>query len=450
MKKVICACLACVMATVLLWGCIPEKETVKSEEKVHISFSFWEPSIKNDLENALTKIIKNYNELHPEVEIELIPKAVNGYDEWIKEQFASNKAPTIISNHVPSAIEYFENGLTVDLTEQLERSTAYCDGRWKDLFLETDAVKNLNGTSLPWFDFGMAYYYNVDLYENLSLKVPETWDEFMHNCEVIKERGVTPITLMAQKESALEWLGQYISTGLLGNSYNSFSEFDTNCSGSIDADEFKAIAASGREEEFKKEFAECQTAFWETLKKYAGYTSDAIETDENEAKTELLEGVAAHVMTGSWDIKNLYANSEGKIRIGIFKLPSFTTANHRYAGENPYIGGVQAVSVSKCGTEEEREAATDFLKFLFSEEQYRIFIDETMQLPTMKGYDTEKMKEVFTPTARGVASLIPIESQTELEVEYMLKIISDAEIDYRQAAENLYEEIYHSSQSVNR
>lgn len=155
-------------------------------------------------------------------------------------------------------------------------------------------------------------------------------------------------------------------------------------------------------------------------------------------------------MTGSWDIKNLYANSEGKIRIGIFKLPSFTTANHKYAGENPYIGGVQAVSVSKCGTEEEREAATDFLKFLFSEEQYRIFIDETMQLPTMKGYDTEKMKEVFTPTARGVASLIPIESQTELEVEYMLKIISDAEIDYRQAAENLYEEIYHSSQSVNR
>ncbi len=441
MKKVLCAVLACTMMTTVLWGCSPGNKNASSEkENVNISFSFWEPSIKNDLEDALEKVVENYNKIHPEVSIELISRQVDGYEEWLKEQFASNKAPTIISDHAPNAKGYFQKGLAIDLKDALDNPTPYSEVPWKDLFKDMDSIKELEGVSVAWFDFGIAYYYNVDLYENIGLSVPKTWTEFMNNCEVIEERGVTPIALMAQKEGAVEWLGQYVASGLLGNNINGFRQFNTDGSAGISKEEHAAIIESGLEPEFKKVFIESQKAFWQTIEKYVGYTKNAIETDENEAKEQILAGVAGHIMTGSWDVKNLYAKHSGKNRMGIFRLPEFTSEDNQYVGANPYIGGVQALCVSNCGSEEQRAAAIDFLEFLFSEEQYRIFIEETMLLPTMKGYDTDELKDVFVPKKHGGSGLT--HKSPGFENEYILKIVTDTEFDYDAAAEELYEKYY--------
>lgn len=440
MKKVLYAILACIAITGILWGCnLDKKEVTSGKEAVNISFSFWEPSTQNDLEDALTKVIANYNKIHPEVRIELISKQVNGYEEWLKEQFASNKAPTIISDHAPNILEYHKKGLAMDLSNALDNPTPYSNVPWKELFLDMDTIKQLNGVALAWFDFGMAYYYNVDLYENLGLSVPKTWAEFMNNCQVIKERGVTPIALMAQKEGALEWLGQYISAGLLGRNIERFKEFDTAGNG-ISKDEHAVIVERGMEQEFKQTFIESQKRFWEEIGKYISYTENSIETDEAEAKEQILDGVAGHIMSGSWDVKNLYIKPDSKNRMGIFRLPEFTDEDGPYASSNPYIGGVQGVCVSSCGTEEERAAAIDFLEFLFSEEQYRIFIEETMLLPTMKGCDTDDLKDIFVPRKIGVNGLTF--KQASIEKEYILKIVTGTAFDYDAAAEELYEKYY--------
>lgn len=36
-------------------------------------------------------------------------------------------------------------------------------------------------------------YYNVRIYEQLGLSVPRTWDDFMHNLQVIEDAGITPM-----------------------------------------------------------------------------------------------------------------------------------------------------------------------------------------------------------------------------------------------------------------
>ena len=35
--------------------------------------------------------------------------------------------------------------------------------------------------------------YNVDVYEQLGLSVPTTWDEFLSNSDKIKDAGITPV-----------------------------------------------------------------------------------------------------------------------------------------------------------------------------------------------------------------------------------------------------------------
>lgn len=262
----------------------------------------------------------------------------------------------------------------------------------------------------------------------------------MDNCEAIKERGITPIALMAQKDAAIEWLEQYISTGMLGGNFERFSKFDTDGTNSISSDEYAVIVQEGLECEFRKTFIESQKMFWKEFKRYIRYTQNAIETDEAEAKEQILNGVAAHIMSGSWDVKNLYANSDSKNRIGIFRLPEFSAEDGPYVSANPYIGGVQGLCISSCGTQEEQAAALDFLEFLFSQEQYRIFIEETMLLPTMKGYDTDDLKDIFVPRKIGVGGLTF--KHASLEKEYILKIVTGTEFDYDAAAEELYEKYY--------
>lgn len=442
MRKLLCTMLACAMATATFCSCDygGERETT-TDENVNISFSFWEPSIDNDIEKALEKIAERYYEIHPEVKIEFISRQVSGYSEWLKEQFASNKAPTIISDHAPNAMRYYNKGLVVDLKDELSAPTPYSgETPWRELFSDSKFIKALEDVSVAWFEFGMAYYYNVDLYENLGISVPKNWNEFMSNCEIIKEHGVTPVALMAQKDEALEWLASYIATGMLGKTANDFKEFDADEDGTINKEEFAAVVQSGREPEFKKVFTESQKAFWEAYDKYISYTSNAIETDEAEAKEQILKGVAGHIMSGSWDLKNLYAKHKGANRMGIFRLPRFSEENGAYIDNNPYIGGVQGICVSACGTDRERAAAIDFLEFLFSEEQYRTFIEETMFFPTMKGYDTEEAKSWFFPEKNGGLGLIC--RNESVDREYLLKIVTDKKFDYDVEAENVYYKYY--------
>jgi raffinose/stachyose/melibiose transport system substrate-binding protein len=63
------------------------------------------------------------------------------------------------------------------------------------------------GASVVW--------YRTDLYEQLGLKVPTTWDELLANAEVAKKAGLTPFQLANQKK----WPSQFMWSAMLVNKY---------------------------------------------------------------------------------------------------------------------------------------------------------------------------------------------------------------------------------------
>ncbi|MBE7044324.1 MAG: carbohydrate ABC transporter substrate-binding protein [Ruminococcaceae bacterium] len=419
-KRMISLFLLLIIFSVIFPGCDWNKnKTVSSEEKVHISFSFWESSLGTDTEIALSKIIENYNQIHPEVEIELISRPVGGYQDWIKEQFASNNAPTIIGNSPPSIMNYYKQGLTYDFNDVLNQKTPYSDCLWKELYVDRNFAEEWKGLALPWYELGVAYFYNMDIYEQLGLSVPETWNDFMYNCEIIQKAGIAPITTMAQKEDALVWLGWHIATGMLGD---------------LEKDE----SAKNPDGTIKKElFLQQKEIFWKELKRYVSFAPNAIQTDEAEAKEIFLAGDAAHILTGTWDVKRLVKENGSQNRMGIFRLPVFTKENSPYAGKNPFIGGPHALGLNRNITEEQKNAAIDFLQFFFSEEQYRIFIEQTMQVPILKSFEIDEIYAPFFGDIRMVEGVIF--TDRTLDVSYMLSILSGIEFDYRTEAEKCYE-----------
>ena len=48
---------------------------------------------------------------------------------------------------------------------------------------------------IPYTYYQWGVYYRKDIFNNLGISVPKTWDEFVKACETIKASGVTPITI---------------------------------------------------------------------------------------------------------------------------------------------------------------------------------------------------------------------------------------------------------------
>lgn len=304
LKKVTAVVMAAAMTIISLAGCGGDGGQGKASDKVKISFSFWEPSTGTEMEDALSKIVENYKSVRPDVEVELISQPVGGYQEWIKTRFASNQAPTIESNHATVIGEQYKQGLTVDLKEALEGENPYDKKTWKDCFVDGKLEQATDYTqpwhvALPLFDLGVAYYYNMDLYEKLNLKIPETWNEFIHNCEVIEQDGTNPIAFMAQKKDAVVWFMWYLNTGLLGDAFLSDNNININGDCAVSNNEIAAAISNGKIDLTTGRYKELQERFWDEVKKYAKYSQNATGFDEAAAKSQLLTGKAAHLMSGS-------------------------------------------------------------------------------------------------------------------------------------------------------
>lgn len=91
--------------------------------------------------------------------------------------------------------QYADAGLVKDISPALE-------GEWKDSIAAT-AAQELYGKDgayygVPWEWGAVGLYYNKDLFEQAGLdpeNPPATWSEFLNTVEVLKEAGITPLTV---------------------------------------------------------------------------------------------------------------------------------------------------------------------------------------------------------------------------------------------------------------
>ena len=410
MKRILATAIAVSMLVGSLAGCGKVNDTV-SDGKTNITFSFWEPGIEKELETSLKKVIDSYEELHPEVNIELISQPVDGYQEWIKTQIIADNLPDIVSNHANVLEEQYKAGVVVDISDAFNSPNPYNnDLIWKDTFMDgrldqAHQYKYDASFAVPFFGTGLAMFYNKTLYDELNLKAPKTWNEFLANCEVIQKTGKVPVALMARKASAVNWLDWELEVGLFGQKYLSDPNLNFNGDCTLVSNEINKAVLDGYLDYTKnEEYREMYKIFIKTFQDYLKYCPDASGLDEAAAKTMFLAGTAAHIHSGSWDIRSLMMNKDVKFEIGTFEFPTFTKENSPYAGKGMTTASAQTVAVTSNVNKQEgkKEIAIDFLKYLTSPEVYSEFINETMQLPVMKDVTVDPvfdgfMKDGYSP-----------------------------------------------------
>ncbi len=380
-------------------GCVDKSV---AEEKTKIRFAFWEPGLGNGLEEAIGKVKESYEKIHPEIKVELITQPVSGYQEWLKTQLAVNAAPEIMLNQTNSINDLYVAGYIMDLDSEYMKPTPYSNGQiWIDTFKD-ESITRAKGSStgsmhaVPIFDAGLAVYYNKDIYKKLDLSVPKTWNEYMENCRIIKEAGKVPIALPIQGDTGISWIVRQVTVGLCGQRILSDKNmnFNGDCITS-DNEIVKAIDSGYFNLKTNKEYRKLYSDCVEMVREYFSYCTDASEYDDVASKMLFIAGEAAHIYSGSWDLKEIVLSDGNNIDVGTFPFPRMTSENGEWSGPGVCYNVTQPVAISKIESPEKRAAAIDFLQYLTSKDVYEEFIKDAFEIPVLKGIETEPIFDSF-------------------------------------------------------
>ncbi|MFT3983477.1 MAG: ABC transporter substrate-binding protein [Lachnospiraceae bacterium] len=194
--------------------------------------------------------------------------------------------------------------------------------------------------------------YNKSMYEKYGLEVPKTWDEFISNCDVLKEAGETAI-LGAFADS---WTTQIC---FLGDAYNLVTN-NPDFAASFDAGEAKWATTPEALRSFEK---------LADTSKY--YNEDYLATTNSDSAEIMAGGGAAHYFSLSNTLSTIYnltGTTDEVDNLGYFPVPS----------DDASVNGMTMwypVAIYGNKNSEKQDLIKEFMSFYISDEALNAYVE---------------------------------------------------------------------------
>ena len=350
-----------------------------------------------DVFKSMQTLADEFMKIHPNVTIEWDRSAPASSNEdalweYITTQVASGSAP-IISGAFSGAAHMADRDLVFDLTEALETPNTYVEGSpvWKSLFPDymwtTNVVRSAKGQllSLPVMTYtgpATAYYYNKDIFEEVGVEVPQTWEELFTVTQKINEAGYIGFGVVSNVNiDTRTWDNQFS----LGVPYalNIKDKVDYNGDGDLAAEEMIRGIKEGYFSPTKHEYA--REIYQQMLRKFTemypeGYETTDFESLWNEGKVGIIEALTARLPSEN-------SNTERDFEFGLFPAPVITSDTSEYVAEIEYteVGPYRPApavfySILKPAVELAGDgafdAAVEFLKFITAPDNLSMMVLE--------------------------------------------------------------------------
>ena len=133
-----------------------------------------------------------YEELHPEVTVELIQETDQSVKDKTKTLTASGALPDIYFTWTGNwAQNFIDGGLAADLTDVIGPDT-----EWGQTFGEASlSAFEVDGKyfGIPLYNNGKFMGYNTAIFDEVGIEVPTTFEELIESCAPLREAGYEPI-----------------------------------------------------------------------------------------------------------------------------------------------------------------------------------------------------------------------------------------------------------------
>lgn len=156
-------------------------------------------------------IARDYEALHPDVEVRIQMIPTDGYATWIRTAVAGgpDTCPDIFN--INNASGYFESGKAISLRPYLDSVNPYAGLPWRGMFHAQYLAMLRNqddDPAVPLNFIEVGFYYNKTIWKKAGLTgPPATWEEFMTQCEKVRAAGFIPVAMPADFENT--WAGTF-------------------------------------------------------------------------------------------------------------------------------------------------------------------------------------------------------------------------------------------------
>ncbi|MDO5047979.1 MAG: ABC transporter substrate-binding protein [Anaerococcus sp.] len=319
----------------------PSEEEDQANEAEAIEVVFWH-AMGGGQGEALEKLTQQFEEENPNITINLQNKG--GYGDLNQALVASMQSPKdlpIITQAYPDWMLQFDNaGMVADLTDFVKGEDGIED--YEDIFpgIREEIEQDGRIIGIPFNKSTEVFWYNKDLFEELGLEVPTSYEELKEvSQKIYEEKGIPGV--------GFDSLSNYYVTYLK----NKGVEFD----GSLDITSPESVEAVNYYNDGVKE----------------GYFRIA-GTDQ------YMSGPFANEQAGAY-----IGSNAGEVYIKEGVEDKFTYAAAPYPAENAFQQGTNIYMFDKA-SDEEKAAAFKYLKFLQSKDAQIQFALDTGYMPARK------------------------------------------------------------------
>lgn len=269
----------------------------------------------------------------------------------IKIKFAADQAPDIMTTYEQG---FVDEGKYLDLSEQSE----WWDRLSPAMKEACTDVKSGKQYRVCTNMTTAGFFYNKEIFNELGLSVPTTWDEFVSNLETIKEQkpDVTPWFIFGSEAWHLGHLIEFIPHGYFKQEYGAVETKKAM----LDND--KAKLNFGAEDGAMAVFAEKMLE----LQEKGLINTDVVTATSDNCVQDFANGKAAMLSNGMWVLSSLLeANPDMEDKIGFAPYPAYMPDS------KAVVLSAEDSGYSISATSEYKEEAIEFLNFLFNAENQK-------------------------------------------------------------------------------
>ena len=160
-----------------------EASTAEETPSVEATVTIWHTYTEGQLE-YLENAVKEFNDSHPGMTVVAESQPYDGFTDKVYQAVMAGNGPDMIIHYASEAALYVADGKLVNMEEYLAPETIALmpEGTKAEATSFADGHMHI----LPIVSSGPILFYNADLYDELGLKAPETWEELQANCEAVR------------------------------------------------------------------------------------------------------------------------------------------------------------------------------------------------------------------------------------------------------------------------
>jgi raffinose/stachyose/melibiose transport system substrate-binding protein len=311
---------------------------IETGEEVVLTLGAWRVEDKAQMDRFLA----DFNAKYPGITVEFEP--IQNYDDILQAQLESDSAPDLLYLGSFSASRFlFEAGYLEPLQDLPGLDDYNFNPDSRAPWASDDGVPY----GVPFMAVSHGIYYNVDIFEQLNLTVPTTWEELLATAQAIRDAGYVPFANSRDHETNVEDVFMNLAPNFIGGREGR----EAYLSGERCFDDAHTVAA------------------FQAVADLGPFMQPPRENLTPQGSKRLfLQERSPMLMSGSWDIAFFESQAPG-FEWSEFAMPA-------PAGQPEYITFHPDFSIGLNAASLHKEEAKLFLEWLTSVETARSFANE--------------------------------------------------------------------------